>query len=452
MEIFHEMPCLTERSKQLKGTLLQKKWFKSADRRFMAFYLQKFIDYNSKLFQFIGVEPYIIGSDQSIALEFRSSNFIGAIPLRSPDRGAQIGDFIVAPRFTGHNRFEDYIEILDLLRAEISPEITDSIPLCSGANLRPPLYIEAVKFISSLEQLVTKHWQKFDSITVESNQPMGQINWKQYIETEYKVEKRLQYPVLKSVLNELHHEYAEIKYVFQICKAELLSSNTPSRIKNTLRKKISFLDEHLYHHKIKKTKRLTIRSSDTPIVKSCKQQANKILNFNLTDSTAWRIDFSDVFEKYVQYIFKQVSVEIGGRLISNPKLRSTISKHYSWELKHLEPDAIFQRGDTQIFIDAKYKSNLYNKFEESNLLREEHRHDLHQIMAYTSFNKTASKHGFLCYPSNNVEVKSIQYRNETNGVENKIFVLGVPLKKDRIKETKRLLTQQLNDIFEKELP
>jgi hypothetical protein len=156
LDVFCEIPCLTEQSKQLGGIALQKKWFKSADKRIIGQYLQKFIDYNSEQFKFLGVQPYIIGSDQSIALTFRSSGFIGSIPLRASDTGKQIGDFVVMPRFTGRDRFEDYIEILNLLGTEISPEVIDSLPLASGKNFRPPLYLEVVKFIATLEKLTMR--------------------------------------------------------------------------------------------------------------------------------------------------------------------------------------------------------------------------------------------------------------------------------------------------------
>ena len=129
-----------------------------------------------------------------------------------------------------------------------------------------------------------------------------------------------------------------------------------------------------------------------------------------------------------------------------PRYYSKTTKHYSWELKHIEPDAIFQKENTLVFIDAKYKSNLYNKFDQSEVLKEDHRHDLHQIMAYSSFSKTSFKYGFLCYPSEQIEIKSIQYKNSINKVTNTILIMGVPLKKDAIEETKRLLTIKLNEI------
>jgi hypothetical protein len=446
LDVFCEIPCLTEQSKQLSGIVLQKKWFKSADKRIIGQYLQKFVDYNSEQFKFLGVQPYILGTDQNTSLAFRSSEFIGSIPLRASDTGKQIGDFVVMPRFTGRDRFVDYIEILNLLGTEISPKVVDSLPLASGKNFRPPLYLEAVKFITSLEQLIAKAWRKFDNIQKISNQPSGQINWRKYINNEFRLENRLKFPVNANVLSEFHSEYAEIRYVFDVCKSELLSANTPQRIKNTLRTKLSFLEERLYHHKPKATSKITIQFSDTPTVKACKEQANKILNFNLVDSTAWRVDFSDVFEKFTQYIFKEAAKETGGRLYSNFKFHSMASKNYSWELKHIEPDAIYQKENLLVFIDAKYKSNLYNKYDNSDTLKDDHRHDLHQIMAYTSFSKTNFKFGLLCYPSDQLELKKIKYKNRINESTSTILVLGIPLKKGIIAEAKRLVIDELNKI------
>lgn len=446
LDVFCEVPCLTEHSSQLNGIALQKKWFKSADKRMIGQYLQKFIQYNSKEFEFLGIQPIISGTDQNTFLYFRSSSYIGAIPLRASDTGKQIGDFVVMPRFVGKDRFEDYIEILNLLGTEISPEVTDSLPLASGKNFRPPLYLEAVKFIKSLEKLIMKPWKKFDNDERVSQQPAGQINWNKYINGEYKVENRIRFPVRKNILSEFHPEYAEIRYVFDLCKLELLSSNTPQRIKNTVRPKLEFIEEKLYLHKPKATNRIAIKASDNPTVKYCKEQASKILNHKLVDGTAWRVDFSDVFEKFVQYIFKETAKAIGGRLYSNFKFHSRSSRQYSWELKHIEPDAIYQKDSLLVFIDAKYKSNLYNKFDLSNALKEEHRRDLHQIMAYSSFGKTINKFGFICYPSDKVEMKSIRYKNGINDTENTVLILGIPLREDSIRNTKSILADELNNI------
>ena len=67
-------------------------------------------------------------------------------------------------------------------------------------------------------------------------------------------------------------------------------------------------------------------------------------------------------------------------------------------------------------------------------------------MAYSSFSKTEFKYGFLCYPSDQLELKTIKYKNGINEITNTVLVMGIPLKKDSINEAKRLLTNELNEI------
>lgn len=448
-ECFCEIPCLTEKSNILRGIVLLKKWFPSADKRYIGQYLQKFINYNSELFDFIGVSPHLIGSDRNVSIVFRTSKYIGSIPLRSPDTGRQIGDFVVTPRFTeesNKNRYEDYIEILNMLDSEINPESCDSLPLISGRNFRPPMYLEASKFIFALEKMIKKSWTKFNRIEVILNRPIGQVNWNKYVNNEYKIENRLRFPAGRNILNELHKEYSEIRYVFDICKKELLSSNTPLRIKLSVKPIIDYLEDKLYLHIPVMVSKILIKHSDTSIVKYCKTMANKILAFSFSDSTAWRVDFSDVFEKYVQYIFKEVAKESGGKLLSNYKFKGYSSRHNAWELSHIEPDAIFQKNGLLIFIDAKYKSHLYNKHENSEFLKGEHRHDIHQILAYTSFSKTQSKYGFLCYPSKKIEINEMQYSNPINQTKDKISIIGLPIKKEVVNKARDLLVSFLTDL------
>lgn len=441
--IFEEIFCLTERSRLLKGQELQKKWFKSADKRIIGQFLQKFIEYNSKSFNFLDVKPFIFGSDQNTALSFQTGDYIGAIPLRASDTGKQIGDLIVIPRFSGRDKFEDYIEILNMLGDDICPETMDTIPLASGRNFRPPLYLEALRFIASLEEVLKTPWRKFDSIQTIRNQPQGQINWNKYIVNEYKVENKLNFPVTHSFLSEEHREYAQLRYVFDLCTQELLSANTPIRIKSTIRPRLDYLTQKLYQHKPLFTTHVQIKSFDSLRVKACKFSANAILTYHLSQSTAWRVNYSDVFEKYVQHAFRSVSKEMGGMLLANHRINARSEKYYSWELKHLEPDAMFIKNNTTVFIDAKYKSNLYNKWDISELLKSDHRHDLHQVLAYSSFSNSNNKHGILCYPSKKVEQKKISFKNPINEVVNTVTICGIPLVKSQFLETKKMLAQEL---------
>lgn len=445
-EIFCEIPCLTEKTREFDGIALSKKWFKSADKRRISEYLLKFVNYNQKYFEFLGVTPSIIGFDQNSAITFRTTNFIGAIPLRAPDTGKQIGDFVVTPRFSGNNRYSDYINILNLLDEQLNSETKDGLLLASDRIFHPPFYYEACKFINLLEKLIHSNWNKFTRVEKYPNAPIGQVDWNSYANNEYKVENQLKFPTTINSMNENHVEYSYLKYVFTLCKKELLSINTPLNIKLSYKTKIQFIEQSLEFHNPVVTTEIPIHFSDSLLVKKCKNQANKILLANFIKGSAWRVDFSEVFEKYVQFIFTKVSKENGGKLFPNFKLSSRQQNNYSWSLKYLEPDAFYQKNDFLIMIDAKYKSHLYNKWDHSDFLKQEYRNDLHQILCYSSFNSAPSKYSFLCYPCSNVEINFIEYDNPNNQTTNTVAILGIPLNVDQLIDVQKLLINIISSI------
>jgi hypothetical protein len=244
--IFLEVPCFTEESKSISGLFLAKKWFKKADKRYLTEYLQKFIDLNRDSFDFLQITPKIEGSGKGVSLSFKSDRLIGAIPLRSPDTGKQIGDFVVKPRYTSAmDQFSEYVEIVSLLKTEIFPEFEHSIPLLSHSNMKPPLYLEAINFVNLFEKAVKTKWNKFQTIKRIYKYPKSQVDWKAYIEKEFDPAKKLLFPCNDNILSKFHSEFFELKYVYSIAKREITSFKTPLSIKYQFRDVLTYLDSAL---------------------------------------------------------------------------------------------------------------------------------------------------------------------------------------------------------------
>ncbi len=294
--------------------------------------------------------------------------------------------------------------------------------------------------MKELTNLVKTKWLKFGTEIRQKNSPVGSVNWRKYTENEYKVENRLKFPVSTNILTEYHKEYGNIKFVFELCKKELLGPNTPNEIKYSIKTKIHFLEEKLKPHKSIPTKNLQVKHSDFNLVKNIKSQANKILNNKPDTNTAWRVDFNEVFEKYIQYIFQQVSIEFGAKFYANYRIRNVSTKKFDWELNYLEPDGILRKDNSfVVFIDAKYKSHLLNKHSQSEEMKKNFRQDLHQILGYTSFSNLRSKYGILCYPSSSIERKKIKLYNPLTQNKSIIYLLGIPLDTRLFIETKKFL-------------
>ena len=442
--IFFEMSSLTEWSTQLDLHYL-KKWFKNLEKRYFNETLQKFTVYNNDLFQFIGVKPWIDGSGVNSSLRFSSSQYIGAIPLRSPMNGLQIGDFIVKPRFTtGEEDLFSYGELISLLEAIISPEFTYSIPLKSRNSVKPPLYIQASKYIQILYKVIfSSDWVRFQNRLHLLKEPKSEIAWNKYIEKEYDPYRKLIFPCRENFLTQQHKEFFEIIFVYQLARKEVLSSHTPIQIRIQLDPIIATIDKKLTGFTSVETNFIKIHQFDFPVIKQLKEHANLFLTNNFQEITGWRIDLSLLYERFIQYLFSLVSLEINIIQINNHKIIGSGSNLPDWNLRYLEPDILLIGSNYTIVIDAKYKSHYFNMNQSSEFLHEEHRKDLHQIFAYGSFVQKRNKCLMICYPFSAFAYKEINYRSQLLKNETKLILLGIPMNASVIKQTKQKLIDLL---------
>jgi hypothetical protein len=440
MEIFLEMPCLTERSETLTTLELDKKWGKLPDKRNITKYLFDFQHINESALSFIGIVPKIIIQNNETSIFFTSTKYVGAVPLRSPINGKQSGDLIVKPRYINKSGFHEFSEIINLLGNNINFEtFNNELILKSRGNFHPPLYLEAIKFINALEYLIKINWVKFSVIKKNSKIVKGNVNWNSYLQQSYKVEKHIEFPIQTSVISFDHSEYKQMRFVFDICKNEIFSSKTPENIKRIYKNRIEILNNKFYNIQPQKVNHFPVRPLDKSAVKECKDLANNILRNNQKDLIGWRVDISEVFEKFVQHIFKELKFNIGGHLSENERFKQTRSNRFDWSLNHLEPDLIFRHEKKTYFIDAKYKVNLYNYRNNSEILKELHRKDLHQIIAYSAFSNSIEKYAMICYPSNEPKIDELEYLNSENGVSILVYILGIPMNSALIQNTLDLL-------------
>jgi 5-methylcytosine-specific restriction endonuclease McrBC regulatory subunit McrC len=218
-----------------------------------------------------------------------------------------------------------------------------------------------------------------------------------------------------------------------------MKPSTPLRSKAPYLSQISLLSKQYDVNKLKPVTSIQLRTSDPAIIKETKEIGMRILQNNVSSKRAWRIDYSEFFERYVQYVLKLVAGLKGAKLDSNKKYRISGEKT-PWTLSYLEPDAVMYKGDIQYVIDAKYKSHMYNVNRIGEDLKETFREDFHQVLAYSSFGGTKQKHVMLIYPSNNFISREINVHSGINGYSAKAYLVGIPLKKSDLEETKQKLS------------
>jgi 5-methylcytosine-specific restriction endonuclease McrBC regulatory subunit McrC len=74
-------------------------------------------------------------------------------------------------------------------------------------------------------------------------------------------------------------------------------------------------------------------------------------------------------------------------------------------------------------------------------LKDTFREDFHQVLAYSSFGGIKQKHVMLIYPSNIFVSRELNVHSGINGYSAKAYLVGIPLKKSDLEETKNNLSR-----------
>ncbi len=426
-KLFYKMPCLSE-SNEIKFDKIRKQLFdknKNVDPRYLESSLQKFIQLNKKMFSFLGISTEISGTGSNLSIKFKSSKYIGAIPVKMPYDGKVHKDFQIIPRFdNSSNEYSDLTQLLEQLKYSISPEYADEEKLVLPLQLRPPLYYEAAKFIDLFIAACNNNWVKFEIVQKEHSFPKSNTDWAKYAIRSSNPEFTLKYPSSDSILSINHKEWRELIYVFNLAQSIITQTNVPSSLRYKYAAKSSMLKKKIEMIAPLQTKKITIHAVDPMTIKKVKNQANVLLEKGSTSCTAWRIDMALLFERYVQHLVSSAAKGLNATVKTNSKISGN-GIIPQWGIKYLEPDLIIKYNDTMYIADAKYKTNYYALSQNSEILKETHRSDLHQLLAYCSFSPERNKMGILFYPSRKNSYRKLEYLERTCGVQNTVFICGI---------------------------
>ena len=416
-----------------------KQSWKWSDRS-MESVMQRFIDLNQKNLSYLGIDASIETNNGKPSLKLTSSKYIGAVPIISPMNGKAVGDLVVTGRFG-----ENAGELITLLDSSIKPEYSDQFHLVQDSQMTPPIFIECCKYIDTYLEAERLKWQKFTNVIKTEHQPTGSTLWNDYAQRSSI--NPLDFSIFKNkcnILTKNHPEWAQLNYVLKIAIFELESTRAPIRTRSIYANRISQLKIRLRDKSVQPTDTIKKHMSDPLVIKKLKDLAVVILNNRSNEKLAWRMDYAEFFERYVQYLLCNVSKKKGAREIDNPHYGISINKRPLWSLHYLEPDIVLQKNTEQIVVDAKYKSHIFNWDDDSEELKDTFRHDFHQILAYCSMNSMPTKQGILVYPFTDFVCHKMKVNRSITNSEAFVYLIGIPIEKKRIEEVKEKLSSVIN--------
>ena len=422
--IFWTMECQT--SKKFNNQEIYEQLFdKKVDKRYLENSVQRFISLNKKMFNFLGVDVSLEGAGNNLSLSLSASSKIGAIPVIMPYDGIAHKDFQVTPRFdnTG-DVYAELTHLLSCLEYSIQPDYCESMRLTLPMQLRPPLYYESVKYVELFEKACKNSWVKFDNRYMSHSYPKSNTDWSKHSLTSFDPRKALVFWGRDNILTTNHKEWQELKYVFNIARSHIIGPMAPASIKIKYEKLVNSVGKKVDNIRPLETDYIRTHSFEPNYIKNLKAQANVLLRKDGENCLAWRMDMTKLFETYVQHVVRKSVRELSGVVYSNPKIAGR--NYMAWGIRYLEPDIMVRIGNCIYMADAKYKSHVYNKGSMTDALKDAHRLDLHQILAYCSFEPQCSKIGMLVYPSNMFSYQMVTYSDRIGGITNRVIICGIP--------------------------
>ena len=274
-----------------------------------------------------------------------------------------------------------------------------------GSAKEIPPWVLAGPIIERISNLLRNINRGFNIVKETRESPRGKILWQEYITQSYVHGKLNKIPCMYPDLNQNDRLRSYIKWALDRVRVSLATVKGYDATTENLLGKIDYLLNFLRDIKIiiptTNTIEQIIRDNTIPSLQFLQglqaitwvREERGLAGRREPDGLAWKIQMSELFEKWVEAIVSIWARKMGGDVTTMRKDTSRVA--ILWQnqsiksLSNLIPDIVVTTYDTVYIIDAKYKK-LYEELDDQNWrelsheLQEDHRHDLHQVFAYAS--------------------------------------------------------------------
>ncbi len=375
---------------------------------------ETFLRFNEEALRALDVRTDIASDGDGVVVNLIPGGRAGAAPLRSIVTGHVAGGVLVKPRFG----WAGVGQILRLTGWRSSPYFL-SLPLVPGSAREVPPWVLAGPVLSRLASLLRSMYPGYQQAEATLTKPRGRILWQPYLSTSLPRGKwghlPCQFPDL-AVDPELGRH---AKWALERLHRSLLATGSSDPVAIGLAAWARHLIESLSDVNAVMPRRdeLDRRMLGNRVLGEALRQGLEAIAWivderglgggNERDGVAWALPLDLLWENYVEAAYRQEAALTGGE-IRVGRLGQTVfplewSDPVHRTLGHLVPDLVIRRGSSIQIVDAKYKAHLaeiddrgWRQIEEEG--REQHRADLHQVLAYASLYEATEITATLVYP------------------------------------------------------
>jgi len=376
-------------------------------------YIDAFLRMNQPALDALGARVEVVGSPDGPLVRVVPGTRVGAVPLRSPQTGHVTAGFIVTPRF----RWAGIGRVLMETGWAAAPDFLD-LPMVPGSGREVPPWVLAGPVLSRLQSLLHSMRRGYREEEAVLRRPRGRIIWPEYLARSL---VRGRWERLPCRFPDLGHDprlRRHARWVLERVRADLLATGGTDPVAVALAAAALRLIEQLADVEPLAPSREDLRRSlgggllDETLRRGVEAMAWVVEERGLgggreLDGLPWTLPLDRLWESYVEGVARREAVLTGGEVRVGRLGETVFPLHWTdpthRSLGHLVPDIVVRRGRSVQVIDAKYKAHLaeldeagWRRFAEQT--REEHRADVHQVLAYAALYDAEEVTATLVYP------------------------------------------------------
>ena len=363
----------------------------------------------------------------SVSLDITSTTKVGAVPLLSPTTGRPDYGLVVRPRF----EWSGLGPMLGDMGWRVIPQPL-ALPMLPRSERKIPPWVLSTMILFRIEAMLKHLERRFEMIEEERAAPRGSVDWTRYATQQMPRAQFLNVPCRFPDLRDDRHLKAAIRFalnkqlfglegqrsagVFVIRLMELCQSLL-ERVRDVAPREPAPREIEAWLHGPLRTD--SFRAGLQAVEWTVGDRG--LAGLSDLQGLPWVMAMEEFFEAWCEAVISNVARRIGGTLKTG-RQRQTVAP-ISWvpaylgSQKSLVPDLVLERGDTTYIIDAKYKEHWeelsdrgWRNVEDE--LRERHRADLLQVLAYANLAKTTRIVACLAYPCKGSTWKSLKERGQ----------------------------------------
>jgi hypothetical protein len=362
---------------------------------------------------------------KNLNIVIRSGSAVGAIPLFSPSTARLDYGLVIQPRF----QWSGIGPMLGEMGWKVSP-VPLRMPLLRRSERRVPPWVLSLMILARLKALLDSLDRRFETVSEIRTAPRGTIRWGEYatrsLATAHPFSVPCTFPdlrddrTLKGAIRhalekqlrslETQREYgAYVHRLMELCQQLLRKVGSVSLYIPT---------ETTFAAWLRRPMRVENFLDGIQAIEWTVEERG-LAGLSDLEGIPWTMPMDQFFEAWVETVFCGVARSTGAQLKTGRRRETPHALNwdppYLGSQKSLVPDLILEWESATLIVDAKYKRHWEEIqerpwFEVEEQLREQHRNDLLQVLAYASLARTRTVIACLVYPCSANRWQSLRER------------------------------------------